>query len=74
MPVMDGFEATRAIREWEAEAQRARVTIVALTASAFEEDRQKCLAAGMDDFLPKPVNFERLKTTIANWLKGQPAH
>ncbi|WP_374326737.1 ATP-binding protein [Azonexus sp.] len=70
MPVMDGFEATRAIREWEQEEQRPRVPILALTAGAFEEDRQKCRAAGMDDFLPKPVNFAQLRASLGHWLPG----
>lgn len=69
MPVMDGFEATRKIRQWEQAQKRPRVPIVALTAGAFEEDRQNCLTAGMDDFLPKPVNFKALKDALSNWIQ-----
>jgi CheY-like chemotaxis protein len=71
MPVMDGYEATEAIRAWEAQAGQARhLPIVALTASAFEEDRQHCLASGMDDFLAKPVNVQALNIVLAKWLPG----
>ncbi|MDD2885679.1 MAG: response regulator, partial [Dechloromonas sp.] len=68
MPVMDGFEATREIRQREQLRKLPRLPIVALTAGAFEEDRQNCLAAGMDDFLPKPVNFNALKNALSQWI------
>jgi signal transduction histidine kinase/CheY-like chemotaxis protein/HPt (histidine-containing phosphotransfer) domain-containing protein len=72
MPVMDGFEATRRIRLWESEQGRVRLPthlpIVALTAGAFEEDRQRCLAAGMDDFLAKPIVIETVLATLRHWL------
>lgn len=72
MPVMDGFAATCEIRQWELAVGipqgKVRVPIVALTAGAFVEDREKCLAAGMDDFLAKPVDFKVLKETLNNWL------
>ena len=63
MPGVDGIEATRRIRE--AEAGGARTPIVALTANAFEEDREACIAAGMDGFLTKPLDRERLATALA---------
>ena len=69
MPVMDGYTATQRIREWEQVAGRPRLPIVALTANAFEEDAERCLAAGMDDFLTKPVAFEDLRTVLARWLR-----
>ena len=64
MPEMDGLEATRRIRATEA-ASGTRVPIVALTANAFGEDRAACLAAGMDDFLVKPLDRERLGELLA---------
>ncbi len=68
MPVMDGLEATEKIRLWQAENGKPRTKIVALTASAFEEDRQKCLAAGMDDFLVKPLDMKKLQAKLLHWL------
>lgn len=64
MPEMNGFEATRRIRDREEETG-AHVPIIALTARATEEDRDKCLQAGMDDYLSKPVDAETLRTTVA---------
>jgi len=63
MPGSDGIQATRRIRE--AEAGGARTPIVALTANAFAEDREACLAAGMDGFLTKPLDRERLAAALA---------
>lgn len=71
MPVMDGFESTRRIRAWEqTQPDRARVPIVALTASAQAGDREACLSAGMDDYLVKPVSSSRLSETLARHLSG----
>jgi CheY-like chemotaxis protein len=75
MPVMDGYGATELIRQWEASHQRVRLPIVALTADAFEEDKQHCLAVGMDDFLTKPIALAALTTALAKWLPPtQPPH
>jgi CheY-like chemotaxis protein/HPt (histidine-containing phosphotransfer) domain-containing protein len=75
MPVMDGYEATRQIREAEQLAGRVPVPIVAMTANAMAGDREKCLAAGMDDYIPKPVSIRQLKECLANWLasSGDPS-
>lgn len=68
MPVMDGFAATKAIRDWEAQNNHPRFPIIALTADAFPEDCARCLAAGMDDFLSKPINFNELAAVIGKWM------
>jgi len=68
MPVLGGIEATQQIRAWEATQQRPRLPIVALTADAFEEDRQRCLQVGMDDFLPKPIALPALRAALQRWL------
>jgi PAS domain S-box-containing protein len=68
MPVMDGLAATRQIRSWERETGRSSLPIVALTANAFEEDGQRCLAAGMDDFLTKPIHLQALSRVLVKWL------
>lgn len=68
MPVMDGYEATLHLREWEAEAGRPRLPILALTANAFEEDRQRCHDVGMDDFITKPVHMGGLREVLERWL------
>ena len=64
MPELDGLEATRRIRAVEASLSLARARIVALTANAFGEDREACLAAGMDDFLVKPIDRDRLAEVL----------
>lgn len=67
MPKMDGFEATTAIREWEADRGAGRLPIIAVTAHAMEGDRQLCLDAGMDDYVSKPIEPEELEAAIARW-------
>jgi signal transduction histidine kinase/CheY-like chemotaxis protein len=69
MPVMDGFQATTAIRQREGVS--GRVPIVALTANAMEGDRNKCLAAGMDDYLSKPYSRAQLAEVLARWLPAE---
>ena len=71
MPVLDGYAATKHIRQWESTQQHPRLPIIALTADAFEEDRQRCLAAGMDDFLTKPIATDALKQALARWLPAE---
>jgi signal transduction histidine kinase/ActR/RegA family two-component response regulator len=68
MPVMDGLEACASIRAEEQAGSRRHVPIVALTAHALAGDRERCLAAGMDDYLTKPVQFANLRDTLARWL------
>jgi signal transduction histidine kinase/ActR/RegA family two-component response regulator len=68
MPVMDGFQTTAALRELEQERQWPRLPVVALTAGAFETDRERCLASGMDDFVTKPITRAVLRETLNKWL------
>ena len=65
MPEMDGFAATREIRRLE---QAEHTPIIALTASVFQEERDRCAAAGMDDYLSKPVRREALAEKLSFWL------
>jgi signal transduction histidine kinase/ActR/RegA family two-component response regulator len=67
MPLMDGYEATRRIRRAETAQGRRRLPIVALTADTLQADRERCLEAGMDDFLSKPVSRTQLAATISRW-------
>ncbi|NNL87826.1 MAG: response regulator [Marinicaulis sp.] len=71
MPILDGYEAARRIREWERLTSRERMPIVCLTAHVLQEDMDRCYAAGMDDFIAKPVNRERLLETIDRALNSQ---
>ena len=70
MPVMDGLEATQLIRESEKQGDR-RVPIVAMTAYSMAGDRERCLSAGMDDHLPKPLTSNALLAVLERWLPGK---
>jgi CheY-like chemotaxis protein len=68
MPFVDGYEATRRIRAAETASNRKKAPIVALTGYATGEDRDKCLEAGMDDFLGKPFTLNEIRETIGKWV------
>ena len=70
MPLLDGYEATAQIRQTETPDRRT--PIVALTASAMQQDRERCLAAGMDDYLAKPVTRDALRSVLERWCSGEP--
>ncbi len=72
MPVLDGYAATRRWRAMEAESGGRPIPIVAMTANAMAGDRERCLAAGMDDYLSKPVAREQLDACLQRWLPRQP--
>jgi CheY-like chemotaxis protein/HPt (histidine-containing phosphotransfer) domain-containing protein len=71
MPEMDGFEASQKIRELEQVDNRKRTPIVAMTAHAMEADRDLCFKSGMDDYISKPVNPDKLREILARWLLKQ---
>jgi CheY-like chemotaxis protein len=68
MPEMDGFEATRRLRDPASGVRDPAIPVIALTANAMQEDRQRCLDAGMSDYLAKPIKPDILAETIARWV------
>ncbi|MEB3226024.1 MAG: PAS domain-containing protein [Synechococcus sp.] len=68
MPKMNGYQATQLIRQGEGGDRHRQIPIIALTANAMAEDRNHCLAAGMDDYLSKPLNLHTLQATLNRWL------
>ncbi len=72
MPVMDGLDATRAIRGSQSAVRNHRVPIIAMTAHAMKGDRERCLAAGMDDYVSKPIDRQELATALERCLASSP--
>lgn len=72
LPVLDGYSATEKIRQWECDSGQARRPIIALTANVFDDDRQRCMQAGMDDFLAKPIEYAALRRTLEKCLSTEP--
>jgi CheY-like chemotaxis protein len=70
MPEMDGFEATARIRDPETGVRNPQVAIIAMTANAMAGDREKCLAAGMNDYLSKPISKDEVDAMLKKWLPG----
>ena len=68
MPEMDGFEATKLIRYGAAGDVYKRVPIIAMTANAMQGDKDMCMKAGMDDFLTKPIEHNKVTSTLQHWL------
>ncbi len=71
MPVMGGLKATECIRSWEQSQAQAATPIVAVSANAFEVDRDNCLAAGMNDYMSKPFDLQQLRKMLACWVQPQ---
>jgi signal transduction histidine kinase/CheY-like chemotaxis protein len=71
MPEMDGYEATRRLREPSGYSRDPGIPVIALTANAFATDRERCLAAGMDDYLSKPIDRTRLEETMTRVLQAR---
>ena len=70
MPTMDGFQATAAIRERQVAQMSSHTPIIGLSARAMDGDREAAIAAGMDDYLTKPLRAEELRVTLQRWING----
>ena len=68
MPVMDGYEATARIRDPRGSAHAHDIPIIAMTANAMKGDQEKCLQAGMDDYISKPIDSSELQAKVNKWL------
>jgi CheY-like chemotaxis protein len=73
MPVMDGLQATAIIRSRQEADIDPDIPIIAMTANAMEEDRQRCLAAGMNDYTSKPITMKAVSELVHRWLPVHPA-
>jgi PAS domain S-box-containing protein len=74
MPVMDGIEATRQIRSPQSAVRNHAIPIIAMTANAMQSDRERCLDAGMNDFVPKPISPETVLQALQKWLPAGPSY
>jgi CheY-like chemotaxis protein/HPt (histidine-containing phosphotransfer) domain-containing protein len=74
MPLLDGVDATKAIRAWEQTNRRTAMPIIAVSASAFQDDRDRYAAAGMNDFVPKPITLASLNAALQKWLAAATTH
>jgi CheY-like chemotaxis protein len=68
---MDGLEATATLRQREQQIQKRRTPVIAITANAFEGERERCLEAGMDDYIRKPFNRDDLRVILQRWFNQQ---
>ena len=68
MPVMDGYEASQRIRASNSKVLNREIPIIAMTANSMQGDKEKCLAVGMDDFISKPVNPNKVAEALSRWL------
>jgi CheY-like chemotaxis protein len=68
MPIINGYEATAVIRNPASAVRDHAIPVIALTANAFKEDRDSCLAAGMDDYLAKPIDVTKVLAVLEKWL------
>lgn len=74
MPELDGYEATRVIREMETQSDNSdHLPIIAMTANAMVGDKEKCIAAGMDDYVSKPISPEKMRAVLQNWISLETA-
>jgi CheY-like chemotaxis protein/HPt (histidine-containing phosphotransfer) domain-containing protein len=72
MPIMDGYEATRQIRDIHSKVIDHNIPVIAMTANALQGDRERCLEAGMNDYISKPIVFKELSEVLERWLTGVP--
>lgn len=70
MPELDGYEVTKQIREYEASGGKKPAIVIAITANSMQGDREKCLEAGMDDYISKPLRGEQLEKTLTKYLSS----
>jgi two-component system sensor histidine kinase/response regulator len=74
MPVLDGYDATKRIRDIHSNVLDHNIPIIAMTANVLQGDKEKCLLAGMNDFIPKPVKFDKVLQVLQQWLPKNEAH